>query len=265
MTDIARQHTIRKDIQSWFPMCVQDNQVPELLVNYPHNFFDPKHDHNPQNKKQIMVQDESMSEENDLYPIILSIPQSDSCSSIDLDELLPIERQLLNSCSSLRSKSNSGVSFGKDFVVTVESSEDWSDEERDNAWFSPYDLEKCKKKAIKLCMRQAKGLAPKAEDSTRGMGVYFGARKQAHAEYVYRILCATEEFEGNPEYVAHLAESWSAANKINAQTIAVRDMYEAYFPHMMEQQNEVQSSNSHALSPNPAAKVRVKPDSFNRH
>eukprot|EP00980_Cylindrotheca_fusiformis_P010537 scaffold2334_cov118-Cylindrotheca_fusiformis.AAC.9 len=183
----------------------------------------PQHKNSTATHKPPTTNQEIMAQENDLYPIILTAPQSDSCSSIDYDELLPIERQLLNnSSSSLPRKSCGGVSFsGFDSVVDIESSEEWSEEERDNVWYSHYDLEKCKRDAIKLCKRQAKGRASKTEGSTR-------------------------------DYVAHLAETWSSTNKANAHTIAVRDMYEAYFPHMIEQQTEnQQSTTSHTLSPVP--------------
>jgi hypothetical protein len=215
-----------------------------------------------------MTRDESLSQEKDVYPIILSAPQSDSCSSMmDLDDLLPIERQLLNSSSSLPSKLNRGVSFsGMDSVVLIESSEDWSEEERDNTWFGQYALQKCKKRAIKLCRREAKGKATTPQDSTRGLDIYFSARKKLHAEYVFHVLCAYhQQFVENPDYVAHLAGKWSAANKERAHTVAIRDVYEAYFPHMMEQQNEVQSTTPRPLSPSAKAAVAVKPDSFNRH
>lgn len=228
-----------------------------------------------QQKPNVMTQYESLSEETDFYPIILSAPQSDSISndstsSMDLDDLLPIERQFLNCSSSLPTKSNRGVSFSKmDSVVLIESSEDWSQEERDNSWYRQHALEKCKKKAIKLCRREAKGEATKPEDSTRGMEIYFPARKKAHAEYTYYVLFAYyEQFAGNPEYVAHLAEKWSAANKEQAHIVGIRDMYEAYFPNMMEQQHEVQGTIPHPLSPlSPSAKatVAVNPDNFNRH
>jgi len=197
-----------------------------------------------------MMQEE---DSNDFYPIILTAPQSDSCNSMDLDELLPIERQMLNSTSSM-SKTKREVSFsGKDTVTFVESSEDWTDEERDNSWFTSEELEHLKKRAIKLCKNEVMGKKISSEDSTRGMGIYFPARKEAHANFVYHVLLAYHDTHyGNPDHVAHLAEKWSLANKENAHTIAVRDMYEAYFPSMMEQQPKktgTRGSRTPSLSP----------------
>jgi hypothetical protein len=258
----ARHNITRSDgryVQSWFleNPCFRSGTIWTL-------FFLQTH----QQKQNIMIlQDESLSQEKDFYPIILFASQSDSYSSMNLDDLLPIERQLLNSSSSFPSKLNRGVSFsGMDSVVPIESSEDWSEEERDNTWFRQYALDKCKKNAIKLCRREAKGEATKPQDSTRGMDIYFPARKELHAEYVFHVLCAYhEQFTGNPDYVAHLAANWSATNKERAHTVAIRDMYEAYFPHMMEQQHEVQITTPPPLSPSATVTVAVNPDSFNRH
>jgi len=196
----------------------------------------------------MMMEEE---DSNDFYPIILIAPQSDSCNSMDLDELLPIERQMLNSTSSMLSKTSREVSFsGKDTVTFVESSEDWTDEERDNAWFTPEELDHIKRRAIKLCKNEALGKSISSKDSTRGMEIYFPARKKAHANFVYHVLVAYHETHvGNPDKVANLAEKWSLANKTNAHTIAVRDMYEAYFPYMMEQQPKKSSSCTPSLSP----------------
>mmetsp|Transcript_43487 Transcript_43487/g.105030 ORF Transcript_43487/g.105030 Transcript_43487/m.105030 type:complete len:222 (-) Transcript_43487:315-980(-) len=217
-----------------------------------------------------MMQEE---ESNDFYPIILTAPQSDSCNSMDLDELLPIERQMLNSTSSIVSKGDGVVSFGgKDSVTLIESSEDWTEEERENTWFTPKELDRTKRRAIKLCKHESLGRPTPPEDSTRGMGIYFPTRKEAHAEFVYQVLLAYHEtYAGNPDYVAHLAEMWSVANKEMAHTIAVRDMYEAYFPNMLEQQPKKKSSGmrtptSHtSLSPireSPRKAASVNPRDF---
>jgi len=206
---------------------------------------------------------------NDFYPIILTAPQSDSSTSMDLDELLPIERQMLNNSSSmLSSKSNREVSFsGKDSVVFIESSEDWTDEERDNSWFAAQELDRIKRRAIKLCKQEAQGRPMSPDDSTRGMSIYFPARKKAYARFAYYVLLAYyEQHVGNPDYVAHLAEKWSTANKEMAHTIAVRDMYEAYFPTMLEQQPKqkhdssgvyLPSSSQASPSPSPVSHVAV--------
>ncbi|CAJ1928260.1 unnamed protein product [Cylindrotheca closterium] len=197
-------------------------------------------------------------ESNDFYPIILTAPQSDCCSSMDLDELLPIEMEMLNSTSSIVSKGIRNVSFGaKDSVAFIESSEDWTDEERDNTWFTPNELDRIKKRAIKLCKHESLGLAIPVEDSTRGMGIYFPTRKEAHAEFVYQVLLAYHDtYAGDSDYVAHLAEVWSVANKEMAHTVAVRDMYEAYFPNMLEKQPKkktsgVRTPTSHSSSLSP--------------
>ena len=203
---------------------------------------------------------------NDFYPIILTAPQS--ADSMDLDELLPIERQMLASSSSIISRCDRAVSFsGKDSVTLVESSEDWTDEERDNTWFTPKELERIKRRAIKLCKHEAQGKPVPLEDSTRGMGIYFPTRKEAHAAFVYHVLLAYHDtHKDNPEYVAHLAEKWSVANTEMAHRVAVRDMYEAYFPNMLEQPPQPKTTRTTpSLSPireAPRGAVSVNPRDF---
>lgn len=203
-----------------------------------------------------------MNEEdsNDFYPIILTAPQSDGSNNMDLDELLPIELEMLNSTSSIVSKRNREVSFaGKDSVAFIESSEDWTDEERETTWFAPHELARIKKRAIKLCKHEALGRPIPAEDSTRGMGIYFPTRKEAHAEFVYQVLLAYHDtYVGNADYVAHLAEMWSVANKEMAHTIAVRDMYEAYFPNMLLEQQQSKNKKSSGVR-TPATHASLSP------
>merc|ERR1712179_15941 len=135
----------------------------------------------------------NMTQENDFYPIILSAPQSDSCL-MDVDDLLPIERELLEEeCAmnnsqefqrlrSTRSKSKR-VSFNSmESIFLVESSEDWTDSERKSTWFKHSELKRIKKNAGKLCKLEANGVFS-ADESTRGMDIYFPPRKEEHAKY----------------------------------------------------------------------------------
>jgi hypothetical protein len=198
-----------------------------------------------------------MLQQDDYFPIITA-PQSDSCS-MDMDELLPIERQqLLKEEESLMPRpTKQGVSFSKkNFINRIESSEEWSDDERNNTWFSTSELEHFKGNARKLCQREAKKDFISPEESTRGMSVYFSSRKRRHAQHVFHVLRAYyEQFPGNSEYVAHLSEKWSDANRTRAFRTGIRDMYEAYFPHLIEQTQfsshpYTLSSATFALSPN---------------
>ena len=168
-----------------------------------------------------------MNQENDLFPIILqlSASQSEFCD-MDLDELLPIEE------IERRSK----ISFSEmDSVVLVESSEDWTDEERENMWFSRKELDCFRRQARKLCVKeQTKGYVLPEEDSTRGMDIYFPSRKELHAQYIFHVLKAYyEQCAGDPDQVAFFAEKWSRRNTERALMAGIHDMCEAYFPHMI--------------------------------
>ena len=170
-----------------------------------------------------------MNQENDLFPIILqlSASQSEFCDHMDLDELLPIEE--------IESERRTTISFSEmDSVVFVESSEDWTDEERENTWFSRKELENFRQQARKLCLKETQGYVLSEEDSTRGMDIYFPSRKELHVQYIFHVLKAYyEQCAGNPDQVAFFAEKWSRRNTERALMTGIYDLCEAYFPHMI--------------------------------
>jgi hypothetical protein len=159
---------------------------------------------------------------------------------MDLDELLPIERQQLleeegQHDESYYPEKTSLVRFGGDSVDYIESSADMTDEEKTGVWYTRSELRSFKDQARQLCKQQKLGILA-TNDSTRGMDVYFPSRQRAHAKYVYHILQAYYvHYAGNPEYVAQLSEKWSFRSKERALAVGIQDTYEAYFPSMVSQ------------------------------
>ena len=167
-----------------------------------------------------------MGQESDFYPIILELSASQSEMSVmDLDELLPIEQE----------EKSTTISFSEyDSVMFVESSEEWTEEEREKTWFSSFELDGFRREARQLCLIQSHGFVLSEQHSTRGMDIYFPSRKEAHKQYVHYILKAYyEQCKGNADQVAHFAEKWSRRNTERAITEGISDMCEVYFPHML--------------------------------
>ena len=168
--------------------------------------------------------------------------------SMDLDELLPLERQQLeedaaeNSWNTRPSKS---VSFGDVSVSYIESCADMDQPHRDQVWFRRSELEQIKRSAKDLCKLVNKNVPVAPGDSIRGMDVYFPSRQRAHSKFVFHVLQAYHvKCDRNSEYVGLLAESWSSKSKERALVNGIQDFYEAYFPHMVQQQQKTEVTAS---------------------
>lgn len=125
-----------------------------------------------------------------------------------------------------------GVAFRPEHKVLayIESLDDMTDEERENRWFHPEDLEDFKMKARELCQLHYKGQRINGDDeSIRGMSVYFPSRQRNHKQFVHHVLEAYHvRCARNADHVSLLAEKWSSKNKERAVEKGFQDWYEAY-------------------------------------
>jgi hypothetical protein len=182
--------------------------------------------------------------ENDSFCIITET--SALSDMMDLDELLPIEKEeLLAESRKMQERfyphrPTKSVCFaGIQSVDLIESSTEMSDEEKHQIWFSASELEQFKSNARNLCRQQCKGVP--TTDSTRGMDVYFPSRQRNHAKYIFHMVYAYHvQCAGNPDYLAQLAEKWSAKSTERALVAGRQDFYEAH----MIQQTEVPSTST---------------------
>jgi hypothetical protein len=182
-------------------------------------------------------------QENDSFCIITET--SALSDMMDLDELLPIEKEELLVADSRKMQEcfyphrpTKSVSFAViQSVDLIESSTEMSDEEKHQMWFSSSELKQFKSNARNLCRQQCKGVL--ITDSTRGMDVYFPSRQRNHAKYIFHMVHAYH-VHGNPDYVAQLAEKWSAKSTERALVAGRQDFYEAH----MIQQTEVPTTST---------------------
>jgi chromatin segregation and condensation protein Rec8/ScpA/Scc1 (kleisin family) len=161
---------------------------------------------------------------------------------MSIDELLPLERShdgddedfamyLFPSVPRRRR-----ISFGPDVILAhIETTQELSREEREEIWYQPEELQRMKHSARTLCQMQAKGHPISAEESIRGMDVYYPSRQLNHKKHVYHVLKAYYcHCAGNDDHVAQLSQKWSFKNKGRAAEKGLEDFYEAHFPHMVQ-------------------------------
>jgi hypothetical protein len=161
---------------------------------------------------------------------------------IRLVDILPIEDdELAKSFSSLSFSpttfnTRKQVSFGGiQSVDCIESVIDMTAEDISDRWFSKEELNGFKQAARDLCKDERSGGIVGAENSTRGMDVYFPNRQRHHAKYVQHVLHAINvHCAGNPVHVALLCKKWSAKVTGRAVEQGQQDFYEAYFPYMAQ-------------------------------
>jgi hypothetical protein len=199
--------------------------------------------------------------EKDYFPIIT--PQTAALSDMmDIDELLPIELDEVEEHEDdfyyqqqpqSQNATRKSVSFSAmDQYAMIESSEDWTEDERNASWYGRSELDACKSKARKLCQQHYKKNPTNAnanasttssipsDESVRGMEVYFPSRQRAHAKFVFHVLHAYHvQCVGNPDYVGQLCAKWSAKASERALVNGIQDFYEAYLPHMIQQTTEM--------------------------
>jgi hypothetical protein len=155
----------------------------------------------------------------------------------------------LSSRNSKRRKSpprTKGVTFGSSTTHTVlayiESIDDMTEDEMNDRWFHPGELQETKSKAVKLCQKHYKSKkqidksfgsddadADGEDESIRGMDVYFPSRQRHHKSFVQHVLEAFHvRCAGNEEHVSLLAEKWSCKSRERAIKTALQDWREVY-------------------------------------
>jgi hypothetical protein len=176
-----------------------------------------------------------------------SLPETDSpmhnfnCSlsdMMDLDELLPIERQELEmelqaaQQEQMRASRGSSKRVSFDEYVEIELIEpvyEMTEEEKCDVWYHRCELDDFKCQARKLCKTKSKGL-----ESTRGLECYFPQRMRGVRRTNDQVLRAYL-FSGNSEQVGQMAEQCNAEARHLALAVGIQDFYETYFPHMLHQ------------------------------
>lgn len=130
----------------------------------------------------------------------------------------------------------SRISFGPTEILSyIETTHELSWDERAERWYRPDEMEQMKRSARTLCQMQAKGHELSADDSIRGMDVYYPSRQRNHKKHVYHVLEAYRFIcAKNNDHVAQLSEKWSFKNKERASAQGMKDFYEAYFHHMTQ-------------------------------
>jgi hypothetical protein len=188
--------------------------------------------------------------EKDSFPIIT--PHTAALSDMmDIDELLPIELDEVEDDDLIyyqqqpqsQKATRRSVSFSAmDHYAIIESSEDWTEDERNASWYGRSELDAFKSKARKLCQQHYKTnqASIPSDESVRGMEVYFPSRQRSQAKYVFHVLHAYHvQCVGNPDYVAQLCAKWSAKASERALVNGIQDFYEACFPHMIQQTTDI--------------------------
>jgi hypothetical protein len=175
-----------------------------------------------------------------------SLPETDTpmynfnCSlsdMMDLDELLPIERQELEmelqaaQQEQMRaSGSSKHVSFDEYVEIElIEPISEMTEEEKDDSWYHRCELDDFKYQARKLCKSKSKG-----QESTRGLECYFPQRMRGFQRTNDQVLRAYL-FSGDSEQVGQMAEECNADARRLALATGVQDFYEAYFPLIIQQ------------------------------
>jgi hypothetical protein len=176
-----------------------------------------------------------------------SLPETDSpmynfnhslCDMMDLDELLPCERQELEmelqDAREERMRASRGsakqVSFDEyvEFEL-IEPISELTEEEKHDCWYRRCELDDFKQQAKKLCKTKCKG-----QESTRGLECYFPQRMRGFQRTNDQVLRAYM-FSGDSEQVGQIAEQCNAEARHLALATGVQDFYEAYFPQIMQQ------------------------------
>ena len=181
--------------------------------------------------------------------------QTESYTAMDLDDLLPIERQMLEidgdtmadyepidvdfhvPCDNFEPvRVASSVTFDdvEQIAYVITPISEMSKEEKNATWYTGSDLERFKQTARKLC--KDKSLLT-SEDSIRGMECYFPSRQKAHKQALDKIL-RTCMFCDDDDLVAQVAEECSLHARKVARAAGVHDFYAAYFPHMIQKTRE---------------------------
>jgi hypothetical protein len=185
--------------------------------------------------------------ETDFYPTNHEIPHSLNTESttMSLDELLPLERSHIfddEVCAKNMPPSppkRSRISFGPSQILAyIETTQELNRDELAQKWYQPDELQQMKHLARTLCQMEAKGHRIPADDSIRGMDVYYPSRQRNHKKHVYHVLQAYHyHCAKNDHHVALLSEKWSFKNKERASAKGLEDFYEAYFHHIMQPNN----------------------------
>lgn len=223
-----------------------------------------------------------------------SLPETDSpmynfnyslSDMMDLDELLPIERQELEMellqeqaaaeqrlqqqqqqqmrSSISRGSSRKQVSF--DAYVEIELIEpisEMTEEEKHDIWYHRCELEDFKYQARKLCKTEFKSKSSKGgqqqqqqqQESTRGLECYFPQRMRDARRTNDQVLGAYLFSSGNnseEQLLGQMAEQCNAEARHLALAMGVQDFYEAYFPHSRHRMIQHQSIRDAAFEPTP--------------
>jgi len=168
------------------------------------------------------------------------------------------------------------VNFGADKTLAhIESSLEFTQEEKDDRWYRSSEISTFKTEARHLCRSRTGGVSnscrdasiPKhsarndddkdltsvtrsdgsdnSKESARGLDVYYPSRQRfckrfiQHVLEAYHVRCA-----GNDEHVSLLAEKWSKKSLNRAIDMAKKDFLAAYFPYELDYESLSEDSAS---------------------